>query len=111
MNDSRYPPSVDICKYGWSINEIKDTIGNTQYVPQPYIAKIDIAPPGLMDVVSCNCKSTEPCSSKQCSYHKIKLPCTYYCYCNIEHCHTPFTTTSIEHVSDDFLDADDIHDV
>ena len=109
--DVRSPPVVNICDYGWYIQEIKDAHGNILQIPQPYIAKIDAAPPELMDVVSCNCSSTEPCKTKQCSCHKQGLPCTYYCKCN-SICKNPFSTHDIEEIAPDGnLDMEDIEEI
>ena len=93
--DEQSPPAAakDITKYGWYLKD---------GVPQPYVAQIPVAPPGLLDVVSCACKSNQPCKTNQCSCKKQSLPCTDYCNCtgNVN-CRNPWTI----HDADDIVDG------
>ena len=79
--DKENPPDVNICDYGWYIQEVTDIHGKLIQIPHPFVAKVAPAPPGLMDVVSCTCSSDEPCSTRACSCQRVGISCTYYCKC------------------------------
>ena len=55
-----------------------------------------LAPPGLLDVLSCGCKAEgKACSSTACSCHKNQLSCTTYCICGgADDCRNPFLFTA-----------------
>ena len=58
------PPneSADITHFGW---EIRDNI------PIPVIAQSDPAPPGMIDVIQCQCRAQDKkCSTEACACHK-----------------------------------------
>ena len=95
----QFPPvaAKDITKYGWYLKD---------GVPQPYVAQIPVAPPGLLDVVSCTCKSNQPCKTNRCSCRKQCLPCTDYCNCTGDSsCRNQWTNSGIDDV-DDKVDDD-----
>ena len=71
-------PIVDITKFGWDIQKGPKE-GND--VIMPSVATGPIAPPGLMDVISCRCKARQPCASPKCSCKAAGLACTTYCFC------------------------------
>ena len=89
--DQLSPPSesVDISKFGW---KLKDDI------PIPVIAQSEPAPPGLIDVIRCQCKSTvNKCGTEVCGCHKEHLSCTSYCKCcGKEDCCNPYLITGSE---------------
>lgn len=85
--DQNAPPieSTDILQFGWKI---------TEGIPAPEISKGDPAPPELIDVISCQCRTQhKKCSSVACGCHKAHLSCTSYCYCSgAEGCCNPHTS-------------------
>ena len=70
--DKTQPPVLNVLEYGWEMTE------NT---PMPRYATSPIAPPGLKDVVSCQCRAlaNRRCSNESCSCLKAGLSCTSYC--------------------------------
>ena len=91
------PPEItkDISKFGWST---KDGV-------MPVIAQQPIAPPKLLDVISCGCRSEgKACAQKSCKCHNDNMSCTEYCVCGSgDNCNNPFTS----HIYDDHVDEND----
>ena len=74
--DQQGPPQVDITQFGW---DLKDG------VPCPSFDSGPPAPVGLIDVISCGCRTIgKPCSTEVCSCHHNNLSCTIYCNCSAE---------------------------
>ena len=67
--DKPDPPTVDICACGW---QMKDG------VPMPAVYPAPIAPPKLLDVVSCQCgtQTLKPCTTGRCSCRRAGIQCT-----------------------------------
>ncbi len=84
--DQLAPPteSADITQFGW---EYRDCI------PVPVVANCDPAPPQLIDIIKCQCKSHgKKCSGESCGCHKEHISCTPYCNCSGGlDCRNPFT--------------------
>ena len=80
------PPDLDPKQHGWLVT------GNVLEVvrlPQGQ----DIAPPAVLNLVSCNCNK---CSSSQCSCRKYELTCTTFCKCmGGTTCQNPLTCRSL----------------
>ena len=71
--DKPSAPVLDITNYGW------DTDNNTV---MPCISRDPVAPPGLLDVISCGCQAAgKACSQRNCSCVSAGLSCTAYCVC------------------------------
>lgn len=92
--DQQSPPQLDITQFGW---EMKDGILSPSFDTGP------AAPPGLIDVISCGCKSGgKSCSTERCSCQKNTMSCTIYCTCTAgDECCNPHT------VRDDMNDMND----
>ena len=73
--DTSDPPTVDICACGW---EMKDG------VPMPAGYPAPIAPPKVLDVVSCQygTQTLKTCATGRCSCRRAGLPCISYCPCD-----------------------------
>ena len=94
--------------YGWT----KD-IDNKCLDPTPLLLTTPIAPAFLMKITFCNCSSSEPCTSQNCSCRKANLKCSELCRCKGNCCNgEPATLESIdefitEEESDDELSEDE----
>ena len=73
--DRAYPPSTDLSKFGWRI--VDD-------IPVPDYSQSSVAPPAVLKLVACGCKSDAPCSRGNCSCRLASLSCTTYCHCKAE---------------------------
>ena len=73
--EQQSPPKVDSTKFGWKKS------GNT-LIPVP--GANAVAPPELLKVVACSCKSDTPCTSNRCSCNSSGVSCTSYCKCGGE---------------------------
>ena len=104
--DKHEPPEItqDITTFGWS----------TKCGIMPVIAQQPIAPPKLLDVISCGCRSEDKaCSQRNCKCHNDNLSCTEYCACeSSEECKNPFTSNNYddpeENENEDIEDGDEI---
>ena len=47
----------------------------------PDMGEILVAPPDILKMLSCSCKSNHPCRTCRCNCHNAKLPCTVFCKC------------------------------
>ena len=85
--DKARPPDItsDITKYGWEITNNGSVMPVTSTQP--------VAPPKLLEVVSCSCKAEgSACSKNQCNCKGDSISCTEYCNCEGgDTCHNPFT--------------------
>ena len=99
--DKFEPPKItqDISEYGWST---KDGV-------MPVIAQQPIAPPKLLDVISCGCRSEgKACAQKSCKCHSDSLSCTEYCVCGSgDNCNNPFTSHTHGDDIDDNYEVED----
>ena len=92
-NKSEPPEKTqDITKFGWST---KDGI-------MPTFAQQPIAPPMLLDVISCGCRSEgKACAQRNCKCHNDNLSCTEYCACESgDNCKNPFTSHNYDAAPD-----------
>ena len=92
------PPDAtrDITNFGWQIE------GGLQVMP--CISKEPVAPPKLLDVISCSCQSSKACSRESCSCKSASLSCTEYCVCEAgDDCCNSLTRKELEniHVEDE----------
>ena len=75
----------------------------------PVIAQQPIAPPKLLDVISCGCRSEgKACAQKSCKCHSDSLSCTEYCVCGSgDNCNNPFTSHTHGDDIDDNYEVED----
>ena len=77
--DQPDPPAVDITLFGW---DKKMGLKEGEELIMPTQDSSPVAPPALLDVVSCGCKAgLKPCTSAKCSCAAAGLACTSYCSC------------------------------
>ena len=70
------PPPLSPKDYGWYT-----PTGHDMLLPQVTPEGTIMAPSALIKLIKCGCKTTEPCSTKQCSCKKHSLKCTFLCHC------------------------------
>ena len=90
------PPAVDITEFGWSKKEGEKEGAE---VIMPILDASPVAPPALLDMISCNCKAgLKPCLTAKCSCVAAGLACTNYCFCKayISRCCHSLTTSQQE---------------
>ncbi len=78
--DKSDPPAItqDITKFGWQV---------TDNGVMPVIADQPVAPPQLLDIISCMCSAEgRMCLQKMCKCHREGLSCTEYCKCEGSNC-------------------------
>ena len=77
--DQADPPAVDITLFGW---DKKMGLKEGEELIMPTQDSSPVAPPALLDVVSCGCRAgLKPCTSAKCSCAAAGLACTSYCSC------------------------------
>ena len=76
--DRPRPPALDITNFGWIK---KRGAKEGEEVVMPVLDTSPVAPPALMDVISCGCKAETPCTTVKCSCAAEGLACTSYCLC------------------------------
>ena len=70
---------MDITEFGWSK---KGGEKEGAEVIMPILDASPVAPPALLDMISCNCKAgLKPCLTAKCSCLAAGLACTNYCFC------------------------------
>ncbi|KAJ8332143.1 hypothetical protein SKAU_G00428710 [Synaphobranchus kaupii] len=73
------PPDVDITKFGW---DKKEGEKEGEEVIMPVLDASPVAPPALLDIISCSCKAgLKPCTTAKSSCAAAGLACTSYCFC------------------------------
>ena len=76
------PPMLDPKKFGWQSPD-----GHDFLLPVVTPEGTEMAPPALIKLVKCGCKTQSPCSNNICSCRKNSLCCTFLCNCHSgEHC-------------------------
>lgn len=79
------PPNLDPLDHGW----VKCAMG---MVPIMVTKRTPIAPPELLKLTKCACKSeTRACQSSRCSCREMGMACTVFCACkgDTPACHNP----------------------
>ena len=71
------PPNLNPEQYGWHTPEGFDFL-----LPVVTPEGTDMAPPALIKLVKCGCKSQSPCSNNKCSCKQNSLRCTFLCICH-----------------------------
>ena len=72
------PPAVD-SKFG---RDKKEGEKEGEEVIMPILKASPVAPPALLDIISCSCKAgLKPCTTAKCSCIAARLACTSYCFC------------------------------
>lgn len=82
------PPQLKYEDHGWMTVE-----GSSKLKPVLLPKGTIIAPPQLLDLAKCNCKSlTRACTSTRCGCNEIGKPCTEFCACKAQSgCHNIHT--------------------
>ena len=97
--DQTEPPRMDLSKFGWKM---------VDNILVPEYGSSSVAPPRILKLVACGCKSDTPCSRGNCSCRLASLSCTTYCHCKADDkCMNPSTI----HTSDVILDDHDEENV
>ena len=71
------PPNLNPEQYWWYTPEGFDFL-----LPVVTPEGTDMAPPALIKLVKCGCKSQSPCSNNKCSCKQNSLRCTFLCICH-----------------------------
>lgn len=71
------PPKLNPEQYGWQKPEGFDFL-----LPLVAPEGTTMAPPALMKLIKCGCKSQSPCSSNRCSCKQNSVRCTFLCACH-----------------------------
>ena len=74
--DQMNAPDVDLSHFGFKFD-----VNN---IPVPDYGCTSVAPPDLLKVVACTCKSANPCATNKCSCRAAGLSCTSYCKCDVD---------------------------
>ena len=93
--DKQVAPAIIITDFGWEM---------LNSMPSPMIASGPPAPPELMKVVSCQCRTAgKACAQGNCSCLAAGLSCMTYCHCagSQDECHDPLTKKYDDDSSDD----------
>ena len=93
--DKQVAPVIIITDFGWEM---------LNSIPSPMIASGPPAPPELMKVVSCQCRTAgNACAQGNCSCFAAGLSCMTYCHCagSQDECHNPLTKKYDDDSSDD----------
>ena len=104
------PPVVDITEFGWSK---KGGEKEGEEVIMPILDASPVAPPALLDMISCNCKAgLKPCLTARCSCVAAGLACTNYCFCKgyDSVCCNPLTHSQQEEQNDANVDSEEDED-
>ncbi|KAJ8349304.1 hypothetical protein SKAU_G00244340 [Synaphobranchus kaupii] len=94
------PPDVDITKFGW---DKKEGEKEGEEVIMPVLDASPVAPPALLDIISCSCKAgLKPCTTANSSCASAGLACTSYCFCKSydSTCCNPLTHSQQEEQDD-----------
>ena len=76
------PPNLNPEQYGWHCPD-----GFELLLPVVTPEGTVMAPPALIKLVKCGCKSQSPCFSNRCTCKQNSLRCTFLCIChNGENC-------------------------
>ena len=93
--DKQVAPAIIITDFGCEM---------LNSIPSPMIASGPPAPPELMKVVSCQCRTAgKACAQGNCSCFAAGLSCMTYCHCagSQDECHNPLTKKYDDDSSDD----------
>lgn len=103
--DCPHPPAVEITNFGWNI--LNRDAKEGEEVVMPVLDTSPVAPPALMDVISCGCKAETPCTTVKCSCAAEGLTCTSYCVCGgcEGTCCNPLTPQAQQEMDED-IDAE-----
>ncbi len=69
-------PEVDPIHFGWLRDEKNKTL-----VPIGLPSNSSAAPPQVLEMIKCSCRSGQPCVSNRCSCSSANLACTMICSC------------------------------
>ena len=76
-----HPIDVNLEEYGWLEEE-------NRLVPN--MGEIKVPPSAVLKLLSCTCKSENPCGHRRCGCNNAKIPCTVFCSCSCqENCCNP----------------------
>ena len=70
------PPTVDEQEYGYDRNEEEETLEPTMLPPG-----VDVIPPTIRKILTCNCQANSPCGRGNCTCRKGNLGCSIFCKC------------------------------
>ena len=101
------PPAVDITNFGW---DKKEGEKEGEEVIMPALDASPVAPPALLDIISCSCKAgLKPCTTRKYSCSAAGLACTSYCFCkgNDSTCCNPLTHSQQEEQDDKNVESEE----
>ena len=95
---SQGPPTIELEKYGWELDE-------TEIKP---VTGIKVAcPPEIMKIIACGCDSQNPCSHAKYSCRSSGSSCTLYCKCKCDDSCSNEFTMHVDNHEDDMIDSDE----
>lgn len=101
------PPEMNAADYGWKADP-----SNRNLLPVTLPSGTMVAPKQVLNLLCCNCSSTEACSTRRCTCRKSELACSIFCKCNASaglKCANPLNKTTDDDLSD--MSDDDNDDV
>ena len=81
------PPDVDVTEFGYKRNEEEESLEPLMLPPE-----VDVIPPQIRKLLSCNCQTESPCGKGNCTCRNANIGCSIFCKCYINgKCMNPFS--------------------
>ena len=93
------PPDMNPTDFGWKVDP-----SNQILLPVTLPTGTLAAPQQVLNLLCCNCSSTEACSTRRCSCRKTELTCSVFCKCSTKSeltCANPLNKTIDDAIDDD----------
>ena len=82
------PPTVGVTEFGYQRNEEERSLEPVMLPPD-----VDVIPPQIRKILSCNCQADTPCAKGNCTCRNANIGCSIFCKCYVsENCMNPLSS-------------------